>query len=566
MHMTAVSISVELAKAGSLFFMTFISEDTAMLGGAALTATGLLATPLVFAACFFGIWLGDMGLYALARYFGRPLLDRAWVRRRINEAQLAKSEAWLKKHGPMVLLVVRFVPGLRLPTYLLAGTLAMPFLSFAGLTGLIGLVWVGSLIALAKLLGAAAASGWIGLIWSPLLAFAKLIGAKVLGWGSALDGKLGWTLMAIAAATACLLLVRIENVRALLRNPRLQRWLQWEFWPARMFYFPIGLNYLRLGFKYGGFNLPSIANPGMYTGGLVGESKFATLQQLSRTSEKFTARSGLIKKTAPHRMEQLEELCREHQLELPLVLKPDVAQRGSGFKLVRAWDEARDYLSQVTEDVVVQEYAPGPCEVGIFYYRFPDEERGRIFAITEKIFPVITGDGIRNVEQLIRADSRAAIVARTYLQRHRAIRDVVLPLGQDLKLVEAGNHCQGCIFRDGMHLWSEALEASIDRISRKLPGFFIGRYDVRYPSEADLKNGEKFKIVELNGASSEATSIYDARNSLFRAYSILFKQWDLVFAIGAANRALGHQPATLALLREEWRKYQERSTCYPLAD
>ena len=66
--------------------------------------------------------------------------------------------------------------------------------------------------------------------------------------------------------------------------------------------------------------------------------------------------------------------------------------------------------------------------------------------------------------------------------------------------------------------------------------------------------------------SSEATSIYDARNSIFRAYATLFRQWDLVFAIGAANRKLGHRPAALALLREEWKKYQELSACYPMAD
>ena len=62
----------------------------------------------------------------------------------------------------------------------------------------------------------------------------------------------------------------------------------------------------------------------------------------------------------------------------------------------------------------------------------------------------------------------------------------------------------------------------------------------------DIRRGENFKILELNGAASEATSIYDTRNSLFRAYAILFRQWDLVFAIGAANRKLGHRPAALA--------------------
>ena len=559
-----MSLGIELAKAGSLFFMTFVSEDAAMLGGAAMTATGLMATPLVFAACFLGIWLGDMGLYGLARYFGRPLLGRAWVKRRINDEQLARSEAWLKKRGPLVLLVVRFVPGLRLPTYLLAGTLAMPFSYFAVATGLIGLVWVGLLIGLAKFLGAAASGGWIGLLWSPVFAMAKLIGAKTLDW--AVYDHMVLSAMALACAAAALLVLRRKNARAFFRDPAMQRWLKWEFWPARLFYFPILLNYLRLGLKYRGFNLPTIANPGMYTGGLVGESKISTLQQLSRTSAELTARSGLIKASIPARMERLREICAEQRLELPLVLKPDVAQRGSGFKLVRAWDDARDYLGQVTEDVVAQEYAPGPCEAGIFYYRFPHEEHGRIFAITEKIFPVITGDGARTVEELVRADARAAIMAKTYLQRHHAIRATVLPLDQTLKLVEAGNHCQGCIFRDGMHLWSTALEARIDEISRKVPGFFIGRYDVRYPCEADIRNGENFKIVELNGASSEATSIYDERNSVFRAYATLFEQWDLVFAIGAANRKLGHRPATIALLREEWRKYQARSACYPLAD
>ena len=560
--MTAMFFSIALAKAGSLFFMTFVSEDAAMLGGAALTAAGLLATPLVFAACFLGIWLGDMGLYALARYFGRPLLARPWVKRRINEKQLAKSEAWLKKRGPLVLFVVRFVPGLRLPTYLLAGALAMPFLYFAAATGAIALIWVGLFIVLAKGLGAAASGGWTGLAWSPLLATTKLLVGDA--WDIGLYERAAFVVAALMAVL--LLVLKRESARAFFNTAAMQRWLKWEFWPARLFYFPIGLNYIRLGVKYRGFNLPTIANPGMYTGGLVGESKVFTLQQLSQTSAEFTARSGLVKASIPERMDRLKEICAELGLELPLVLKPDVAQRGMGFRLVRAWDEAREYLDHVTEDVVAQEYAPGPGEAGIFYYRFPHEARGRIFAITEKVFPTITGDGIRTVEELVRADARAAIMAKTYLQRHHAIRGTVLASGQILKLVEAGNHCQGCIFRDGMHLWSEALEIRIDEISRKVPGFFIGRYDVRYPAEADIRAGENFKIVELNGASSEATSIYDARNSVFRAYATLFKQWDLVFAIGAANRALGHRPATIALLREEWRKYQARSACYPLAD
>jgi hypothetical protein len=99
-----------------------------------------------------------------------------------------------------------------------------------------------------------------------------------------------------------------------------------------------------------------------------------------------------------------------------------------------------------------------------------------------------------------------------------------------------------------------------------LPGFFIGRYDIRYENEEDFKQGRNFQIVELNGATSEATSIYDARNSLFSAYRTLFRQWRLVFAIAARNRANGHSPSPLAALWRNWRQYSNAALSYPLAD
>jgi hypothetical protein len=157
-------------------------------------------------------------------------------------------------------------------------------------------------------------------------------------------------------------------------------------------------------------------------------------------------------------------------------------------------------------------------------------------------------------------------MARTYLRRFASCRNEVLAPGETLKLVETGNHAQGCIFRNGMHLHTNALERAIDEISQKLPGFFVGRYDVRYQNEEDFKQGRNFQIVELNGASSEATSIYDPRNSLFSAYRTLFRQWRLVFAIGARNRAQGHAPSSLTTLWRNWRQYSTAALSYPLAD
>ena len=123
------------------------------------------------------------------------------------------------------------------------------------------------------------------------------------------------------------------------------------------------------------------------------------------------------------------------------------------------------------------------------------------FAITEKVFPTLTGDGTSTFEQLLEKDERASLIASTYQRRFSKLRGRVLETGQQIRLVEAGNHCQGCIFRDGMHLHTEALERAIDEISQRLSGFFIGRYDIRYENEDEFKQGRNFQIVELNGAT-----------------------------------------------------------------
>jgi hypothetical protein len=141
-----------------------------------------------------------------------------------------------------------------------------------------------------------------------------------------------------------------------------------------------------------------------------------------------------------------------------------------------------------------------------------------------------------------------------------------LPAGETQSLVQAGNHAQGCIFRDGMELCTPPLADCIDSISQKLTGFNIGRYDLRYASEADLRAGKNFQIIELNGAAAEAASIYDARYSLLDAYRTLFRQWELVFTIGAENRRRGCAPMTIACCWREWRNYSALAATYPAAD
>ena len=118
---------------------------------------------------------------------------------------------------------------------------------------------------------------------------------------------------------------------------------------------------------------------------------------------------------------------------------------------------------------------------------------------------------------------------------------------------------------DGDRLLSDELERTIDKLSTSIPGFFVGRYDVRYASEEGLRMGKDFKIVELNGASAEP-NIYDPKNSLRSAYRTMFRHWEIIFAIADENRRRGVPCTSLQTIWQNWLRYQQRSADYPVSD
>jgi len=527
-------------KATGFFFATFILEDVAAIGAGLLLAAGQISWPVAFLSCFLGIWLGDVGLYVIARTGGRRWFERSRFAK--HAAKVSRSEQWFAKRGTPILIFSRLMPGARLPTYLAAGFLRVPLPRFLLVTGVASFVWTFA-----------------------VLRVTQVFGAKVYEWFNSYKFG-GFLLLGSAIATVAVIQLVCHSLSKF-EWRKLARLRHWEFWPGWMFYLPVAVYCVWLAIKYRGLTLPTVANPGMFSGGLVGESKHAILEELFASSAEFVAECALIATgSLTERMASLDPYLRALKFEYPFILKPNLGQRGVGVKLIRTRTQAEAYLKQTDAPLIVQRYAPGPQEVGIFYYRFPNEDRGHIFAITEKVFPKLVGDGRSTVAELVQRDSRAALISEIYLRRFAARRDEVLAAGAELKLVEAGNHAQGCIFREGARLNTVELETRIDEISKKLNGFFIGRYDIRFANEDDLRAGRKFQIIELNGAASEATNIYDSRNSVWSAYQTLFQQWDLVFAIGAANRAQGVAPTKFTPVWRAWRSYARLAVDYPAAD
>ncbi|MGE0482291.1 MAG: alpha/beta fold hydrolase [Phycisphaerae bacterium] len=523
---------------------TFVSEDLTCIATGLLIRAQHLDLFVGIIGCFVGIFVGDLGLWLLGRVCGRRVLAWRIVQRRLPAARFERLGAWLDQHAFKAVITARFVPGTRFAVYVGAGIVGRR----AGRFVLAALV--------------------ASLLWTPLLvALVVLLGERVV---APLERVLGSGWLALLAALGVLFLI-VRGGEYLLTplgraklGARVARLWRWEFWPAWLFYLPLVPWIAWLALRHRGLTTPTAANPAIPHGGVVGESKFDILRQLP--PEFVVPTERLDPAPAGERTARLERVIQERGWALPLILKPDASQRGAGLKLLRDLADAPAYFAAHPDPVIAQVYHPGPFEAGVFYVRVPGEARGRIFSITDKRFPVLRGDGRRTVEQLIWAHPRYRMQAAVFLARLDGQAARVLSNGEALTLAVAGNHCQGTLFCDGAHLATAALEATIDRTARAFDGFFFGRFDVRYSDVQAFKDGRDFAIVELNGVTSESTNIYDPSWPLWRAYLTLYRQWAILFAIGARNRAAGHAVTPLRTIWRATRAYYRQRRVRLLAD
>jgi hypothetical protein len=307
--------------------------------------------------------------------------------------------------------------------------------------------------------------------------------------------------------------------------------------------------------RYRGVTLPTVANPGLDCGGLTGESKAKLFELLGPVGRAhlphyITAVSG------PTMLADVLRAMEAADLGWPVVAKPDIGRRGLGVKIVHTPEQLADHLGKFPAGVrlLIQKYAEGPGEGGLFYLRRPSEERGRLLSLTIKHFPEVIGDGTSTLRDLILRDKRAHAFAEVYFKRNQKNLGRVIPDGERYRIVSLGNHVRGAAFKDGSIHITPAMERVFDTIAQEVPGFFVGRFDVRYTSLEALRRGEGFAIIEYNGAGGEPTHIWDPSTSIVKTYAGLLAHWKCLYAVGAENRARGAKPMAF---REVAKRYLE---------
>ncbi|MCR6632312.1 MAG: hypothetical protein NVV74_20960 [Magnetospirillum sp.] len=537
-----------------IFLATLVHEDSAIVSGAYLMHSQGMTLPVAVATLMFGVVAGDLGIYGLGTLAARVVPLRRFVLTRITPSR----RDWLDRNLMSTVVACRIAPGLLFPTFLTCGFLSVPFRRFA--MGVIG----------------------TATLYVPLMLLLVLaIGADVIerlgpwGWGALLLMMVGvstlrkrfWPSRAVPSVEAAPLPLTHPGMPRLARSQ--VRVAPSEEIPVAPYYLPVVLQWFWLALRHRSLTLPTAANPSIEAGGLLGESKAACLELAGDDARPLLAKWGRIARIPGSNLEPTLAAARDAiaqaGLSYPFIVKPDIGWRGFGVRLVADEPALAAYLKDYPqgESLLLQEYLPWPGEAAIFWLRRPGKAEGEIFSLTLRYFPFVVGDGSTPLRSLIETCPRMSWKARELCDANADRLEQVPADGECVRLAVVGSNRVAGLYIDGILHATPALRERMNALCGDLKDFHFGRLDVRFESIEQLRMGEGFKVVEVNGAGAEAVHIWDPDFPILAGYRTLFQQQALMFAIGAANRARGVKPMTVRELVACQRRQQRLLSRYP---
>ncbi len=313
------------------------------------------------------------------------------------------------------------------------------------------------------------------------------------------------------------------------------RVFHWEYWPMQAIYYPIFPVWLYYAIKARSFFFFNAANPSITNGGMAMESKKEIYDMIP---PQYIPKTLLINKNAS--IDHTIEAILNANIKFPFIVKPDIGMKALGVEKVENRHELEVYINKISTRFLVQELIEYPNEIGIFYVRHPNENVGRITGIVSKEFLTVIGNGRDTINHLIKQNPRSHFQIASLKRKYGKLLDTILEKDKTFVLVPFGSHTRGARFIDDSDKLTEKIQETIHSICVQLPKFYYGRLDIRHASFKELGEGKNFSIIEINGAGSEPTHIYDSKHSLFFAWKEIIKHWKLLYQISKVNNKKGH--------------------------
>ena len=119
-----------------------LPEEIPILTSGVLAQMGHMRPWPALAALMIGVMLGDSAMFLLGKRWGGHLFEHKLARKLLTRERQEKIVVYFAKYGALVIFIARFLPGLRAPLFLTAGSMRVRFLTFFSMDGLAALLSV----------------------------------------------------------------------------------------------------------------------------------------------------------------------------------------------------------------------------------------------------------------------------------------------------------------------------------------------------------------------------------------------------------------------------------------
>jgi hypothetical protein len=324
-----------------------------------------------------------------------------------------------------------------------------------------------------------------------------------------------------------------------------ERWSNWELWPFWLRYLNISPMWFWYCLRARSLWFFTPSNPTIAFGGFEGESKKEIYEQLPKHSYPKT-----IYIDPKISFSAAITMVGDAGFQYPFVVKPDVGMSGILFRKIRNEEELKNYHSQVPVTYIIQDLITLPIEFSVFYYRYPDQQKGVITGFLHKEPMHVIGDGMNTLKELILTHPKAKFRMPELLSWHNEKIKEVITNGEKYYLSHAANLNRGADFINLHDQIDEKLHDVFDKLNLYSKTFYYGRYDLKAASIEDLKNGKNYLLIEYNGSGAEPNHVYNSGLSLRAAQNEILRHWKALYEISAFNHKKG---ISYCSTREGWR-------------
>lgn len=263
---------------------------------------------------------------------------------------------------------------------------------------------------------------------------------------------------------------------------------------------------------------------------------------LKSVPKKWKPRSMRIDQTID--LALLKTKINRDSFQYPLILKPDMGERGKNVEIINDFTEIESYLKKVGQPILIQEYINFPIELGILFF-WDNHKKPQITSIGTKEFCVLTGNGLDTLGTLVSKNHRIAHRKSILHKKFSAQWDQIIPLNKKIFIEPIGNHNRGTTFLDARDRYSEEMLKWAADCVKNIHGFDYGRLDIKIESWDSFHTKKGIKVLEINGVNSEPIHIYDPNYSIWKAYRDIFFHMKIIYEL--SKQKLNQPQQTLSL-------------------